>query len=109
MDSSFRNCIFLLITHLAIGLLGYSNRHLFESLLYQVEIEKLEDNESTSSNITATLPYEEQIPTAESNVNSPLYLIQLAKFESFIFTLLTDFEADAAHELHPILLEKIQM
>ena len=108
MEKSYKNYIFFLITPLVFALVGYSYRRLFESLLYNVEIEMFGQIEP-NSNLKIRLPYEEQLPTAIPDVHSPIYLIQLAKFESFIFNLLTDFEKDAVHDRNPLIQEKIHL
>ena len=108
MDTSIKNYIFLLTTHLVFGFIGYSYRHVLISLLYHVEVGIFQENE-LSSNLTRIFPYEEQLPTTRPDVRSPVYLIQLTRLEAFIFNLLTDFEREAKHELHPLLLEKIQL
>ena len=109
MEKSYKNYIISLTTYLVVALVGYSYRQFFESLLYNVEIEVFRENKSWSNLTISRLPYEEQLPTVIPDVHSPIYLIQLAKFESFIFNLLTDFENDAAQVLHPQLLEKIHV
>ena len=108
MDTNTKNYIFLLTTHLVLGLIGYSYRQYFKSMLYDLEIGSLEEN-GLWRNRTRILPYEEQLPAGNPDVLSPIYLIQLAKFEAFIFNLLTDFEKESARDLHPILLENIQL
>lgn len=108
METSFKNCIFFLTTHLLVALIGYSYRQFFISLLYDVGRESFEENE-VWNNSNLVFPYEDHLPTTIPEVHSPIYLIELAKLESFIFNLLTDFETDVGHDLDPEFLEKIQL
>ena len=108
MEKSIKKYIFLVTTHLVFGIIGYSYRQFIGSLLYDVEIRILEKNEFLS-NSTKILPYKDQLPTADPDVHSPIYLIQLAKLEAFIFSLLADFEKNGPLYLHPKLLESIQL
>ena len=107
MGRGFKNYIFLLTTHLLMGFLGKSYRQISETIFMQWSSVQFsfgynEQDEST------VLPYHEELPSTKREVHSPLYLIQLAKLEGFIFTLLTEVEELYSANLDPKLLQKIQ-
>ena len=109
METSFKKYIFVLTTHLIVGFLGYSYRQVSDTIFQRWSSAQFNFGYSEFINNNTILPFYEELPTTVRDVRSPLYLIQLAKLERFIFFLLTQVEELDSAYLHPKLLQEIQM
>ena len=111
MENSSKKYIFLLTTPLLIWFLGYRYRQVSDSIFLQwssVHFNFGYSEEDGDGDNSTNLPYHDELPTTERDVHSPLYLIQLAKFERFIYNLLAHVEEVDSSYLHPRLLQKIK-
>ena len=114
MGSDFKKHVFLITTHLLIGFLGYRFKQVSNSVFVQQWTNSQfsfgfsEQNELENSSTMFPFSYDENLPTTKRDIHSPLYLIQLAKLEGFIFSLLSEVEELDSVYLHPKLLQKIQ-